>query len=218
MIRDDGLKEAVPVRLRGRPSGSDGLTEERILAAARECFAEAGYVGTTTSAVAARADLTTGALYHYFTSKRELYLAAVRQVEAVLYGRLAAATADLSTLRDRVEAIFTEIVRMTRSDPTTIRFINTVTVDLARHAELQEVVSIWAQRDKFFRELVQATELEQATPAETRVAVETITTMMVGLVAISELVPKAQARALEGYTSLFDGTFFRHEHAPTTAN
>jgi hypothetical protein len=35
--------------------------------------------------------------------------------------------------------------------------------------------------------------------------VETITTMMVGLVGISDLVPGAQARAVEGYKRLING-------------
>src|SRR5712672_2063876 len=68
-------------RRRGRPVDSDGLTRERILAAARECFAEAGYAAASTHMVASRVGLTTGALYHHFGSKRELYLAVFAEVE-----------------------------------------------------------------------------------------------------------------------------------------
>ena len=47
-------------RRRGRPAESDGLTGERILIAARVCFAESGYAGASTHMVAARVGLTTG--------------------------------------------------------------------------------------------------------------------------------------------------------------
>src|SRR5581483_3631597 len=71
-------------RRRGRPADSDGLTGQRILAAARECFAESGYVAASTHMVAARVGLTTGALYHHFGSKRELYLAVFQEVEEIV--------------------------------------------------------------------------------------------------------------------------------------
>src|SRR5262249_34451421 len=71
-------------RRRGRPADSDGLTGQRILAAARECFAESGYVAASTHMVAARVGLTTGALYHHFGSKRELYLAVFEEVEELI--------------------------------------------------------------------------------------------------------------------------------------
>src|SRR5438876_754583 len=71
-------------RRRGRPVDSDGLTRERILLAARECFAEAGYAAASTHMVASRVGLTTGALYHHFGSKRELYLAVFAEVEQLV--------------------------------------------------------------------------------------------------------------------------------------
>ena len=51
----------------GRPAGVDAQeTRDRILRAARACFAAHGYEGTSTRMIAERAGLATAALYHHF--------------------------------------------------------------------------------------------------------------------------------------------------------
>lgn len=50
----------------------------QILAAALEEFAERGYAGASMAAVAARAGVTKGLIYHYFPGKAELFKAVVR--------------------------------------------------------------------------------------------------------------------------------------------
>lgn len=206
VIEVDG-QPAPRARRRGRPPESDGLTEQRILEAARICFADSGYSGTSTHAVAARAGLTTGALYHYFASKRDLYTAVFRHVEHVVTDRLREAATAEETFRGSIGAIFDEVVRINRADSTMARFMQSVASDVSRHADLQEVfASSWPRRDQFFKELVDlgvATgELEAR---DRRMIAETITTMMVGLVGVSDLVPGAQARAVEGYKRLING-------------
>ncbi|WP_307851225.1 helix-turn-helix domain-containing protein [Nocardiopsis sp. MG754419] len=52
----------------------------RVLAAAREEFAEHGFRGTGVDRIAARADLTRGAVYSNFPGKRALYFAALAEV------------------------------------------------------------------------------------------------------------------------------------------
>jgi AcrR family transcriptional regulator len=59
-----------------------------ILEAALACFAEKGFAATKLDDVAARAGITRGTLYLYFTSKEELFKAVVRQsVLPILAGR-----------------------------------------------------------------------------------------------------------------------------------
>ncbi|MEV1175019.1 TetR family transcriptional regulator [Nonomuraea sp. NPDC049784] len=53
-------------------------TEARILAAARETFAELGYERTTIRAVAAAAGVNAGLVMHYFGTKEELFARAAR--------------------------------------------------------------------------------------------------------------------------------------------
>jgi AcrR family transcriptional regulator len=70
-------------------------TRNSLLAAAGEVFAEQGYEKTTTHQIAARADVSVGALYRYFADK-EAILKEVYRVE-------------MSLLRDRILAEFSSI-------------------------------------------------------------------------------------------------------------
>ena len=57
---------------------------ERILRAAQELFAERGYDGASAEAIAARAGVAKGLIFHHFGSKADLYLAAVADAAARL--------------------------------------------------------------------------------------------------------------------------------------
>ena len=77
------MKKPTRKRRLGRPraeSRQPGLpsTPERILLAAEELFCEAGYSAASMSAIAERADLTSGAIYAHFDSKADLLLAVVK--------------------------------------------------------------------------------------------------------------------------------------------
>ena len=128
-------------RRRGRPAESDGLTGERILIAARVCFAESGYAGASTHMVAARVGLTTGALYHHFASKRDLYLAVFAEVEQLddravrEGGRRPTSASSTSSTR-----ILDEILRLSRDEPTVTGFLQSMTADVGRHPELFEAI------------------------------------------------------------------------------
>ena len=53
----------------------DDLEEERrteIIAAARKCFSEKGFHGTSMRSIFAEANLSSGSFYNYFTSKTEV--------------------------------------------------------------------------------------------------------------------------------------------------
>jgi len=58
------------------------VRREQILGAARRRFEESGYDAVSMSDVAAAAKVTRGLVHHYFGSKKELYLEAVRSVLA----------------------------------------------------------------------------------------------------------------------------------------
>jgi AcrR family transcriptional regulator len=53
-------------------------TRARVLAATIECLVERGYANTSTRHIAARADVTLGALQHHFSGKADLMAAAVK--------------------------------------------------------------------------------------------------------------------------------------------
>ncbi len=53
-------------------------TPDQILDAARALFADHGYQGATMRAIAERAGVNSALVHHYFTSKEQLYVAALR--------------------------------------------------------------------------------------------------------------------------------------------
>jgi AcrR family transcriptional regulator len=69
----------VAARPRRRPGRRPGPTETRqtILAAARELFAEKGYDGASIRAIARTAGVDPALVHHFFTSKEDLFVAAM---------------------------------------------------------------------------------------------------------------------------------------------
>ena len=67
------------------PTPAESLGHDRILAQALPLFATEGYGAVTMRMIASAAGLTIGTLYHYFPSKRALYMAVLDRA----YGRAA---------------------------------------------------------------------------------------------------------------------------------
>jgi AcrR family transcriptional regulator len=63
-------------------------TMARLVAVAREAFAEEGYGAVSLDALAARAGVTRGALHHHFGNKAGLFRAVVEQIDAEIGGQL----------------------------------------------------------------------------------------------------------------------------------
>jgi AcrR family transcriptional regulator len=68
-------------------------TRSALLRSARSVFAARGFAGAGIEEIASRARVTTGALYHHFASKRDLFQAVAEQVEQELMEHAAAAAA-----------------------------------------------------------------------------------------------------------------------------
>jgi TetR/AcrR family transcriptional regulator len=75
------LAEAPMLRMEDRPAGAKRRdAEARILAAAEEIFAETGYSGATTAAIAERAGLPKANLHYYFRTKEALYRRLIERI------------------------------------------------------------------------------------------------------------------------------------------
>ena len=61
----------------GRPPGPVSTSDD-VLRAARTLFAERGYQATTVRAIAAAAGVTPAMIHHFFGSKQQVFLAAIR--------------------------------------------------------------------------------------------------------------------------------------------
>jgi len=118
------------------PAGDSAATRARILQVARRVFADLGYEAATNRLLADRLGLTTAALYHYFPSKSELYVAVHDDVEQTVYGRFAEAIATEATFIGQIEALLDAAYELNCSDASLARFLASMRVDVRRHDDL----------------------------------------------------------------------------------
>ena len=140
----------------GRPPATDsGDTRRRILDIARVAFATGGYDASTNRSLAAEVGITAGALYHYFGSKLDLYLAVHEDVQVLVYGRFNEAVERADGFLGKFEAVLDTAHVMNRQDPTLAAFVGVVRSDMRRHPEIAEALRSHAERrDDFFVRLV----------------------------------------------------------------
>jgi TetR/AcrR family transcriptional regulator len=88
------IHRAKAPRAAPQPGRIRTLNRARILQAAEQVFAEQGYRGATTAAIARRAGLPKANLHYYFGTKEALYRAVLEGVLDLWLGELDAITAD----------------------------------------------------------------------------------------------------------------------------
>ena len=201
-------------RRRGRPPAANSAeTKERILRMARERFAELGYAATTNKDIAAAADITTGAIYHYFGSKRDLYLAVFEEVERQVFERFEEAAGRGSTFVDRLVLILDEAVAINREDGSIATFFVSVPLDSVRNPELAGLVRTQGRhsRDFFHRLVLDGVALGEVPSG---VPPEHVTNMLMaltaGLARFSTLVgdPDLHAQTTRVFEQLIRGDLF----------
>lgn len=114
---------------------------EDILAAARKVFSERGFFAATVSEIAARAQYSKAAIYFYFQSKEELYIALLLDGLEVLRVRLEAVVAELARLSgpaalDRVWQVFADHYREDPDFYSIVAFLQHEDIKSAAPAEL----------------------------------------------------------------------------------
>lgn len=201
------------VRRLGRPRDTDSSeTRARILGLGREMFSLRGYEVTTNRDIATEVGITPGALYHYFESKLDLYLAVNDDVESLMLARLRDSIASRTSFVDRVEAILDESLAMNLFDPSLARFVGTVRVDARRHPELALALRLRDDRlVRFFGNLVDdGVESGEIASGDRRMVQAFLLTILIGLTdavsddpALQRVANEAIKRSLRG--RLFGG-------------
>ncbi len=131
-----------PRRL-GRPPTSEGPgTRERIIHAARECFARYGYDKTTNDDIAKKAGITSGAMYHYFDSKQDLFETVTTETLAEVLGRFRSVLRADQTFVEKIAAILEMSGDLNEQDPSLAAFVSTSPIEVSRHAEFQELAAV----------------------------------------------------------------------------
>ena len=140
------ISDPAPKR-RGRPASAHAKeTRHQILESARRSFAERGYNQCTNQDIADQAGISTGAIYHYFGSKLDMYVAVYEDVQTVVYEQFEQAAQPAIGLVGKLERVFEAAHSMNRVDPTLAEFIGAARVDRRRHPELLASVH---QADRF---------------------------------------------------------------------
>lgn len=130
-----------PQKRRGRPRAADSeRTHVRIVDAARTVFAEDGYATAQNSRIAERAGVATSTLYHYFSSKLDLYVAVFRDAEARVTMRYERAVAAEPTALGQLLAILDAAEALYIEDASITIFLAMVPTEMRNHADLATAV------------------------------------------------------------------------------
>ncbi len=206
-------------RALGRPRGAvSDATRARIIAAACQCFAEQGYAKTSNRDIARAAGLTTGALYHYFPSKAELFAAAHRHAQQALLQVYQEAFAQEATCVAQICAGLDGALAITRTQPQLVHFASTAALEIDRHPELRAIL----QRDTlgarhFFGRLVAAarTRGEIVSAIDDQAVVNLMVSSLFGLAWLRSQLRSSRdyEAAARAFQRLLRGALFQ-EHAP----
>src|SRR5438046_1314454 len=104
-----------------RQGSSDESTRDIILAAATELFGAKGYDGVHMRDIAERVSLTMPAIYYYFKSKEQLYVAVLTGGGERFRAILEEAARASGSIRDRLVAMVAAHFRLTREFPALMR-------------------------------------------------------------------------------------------------
>ena len=185
-------KAETVVRKLGRPRAVDSVdTRVRLLAAARKCFGENGYEKTTNAQIAEVAGITTGAIYHYFPSKVEMYAAVFEGVQDFIYSEFEYAINEHDTLVERFNSILDISVRINRDDPSIAGFVVDVASEVQRNPELRQVTSLLRHRTGAFLEKLcdDAEKHNEIRPGVSREALQDLlNALLAGLLRFSTLI------------------------------
>ena len=132
-----GDGDAPKGRKLGRPADSDSTdTRERIITCACIKFASEGFEGTTNKDIAAQAGISSAALYHYFPSKSDLYVAVCEYISHFfdeVFQRVAAAD---QRLENRITMLLAENGKIGRVTPSIVGFITGISAVVKKHPEV----------------------------------------------------------------------------------
>ncbi len=206
-----------PRRL-GRPaSSSSAETRIRILDTARRCFAEQGFGTSTNRTLADEAGITTGAIYHYFESKVDVYVAVYDDVQTRVYEQFERVVDAATGFVAKLEAVLEAAHELNRTDPTLAVFLGSARVDLRRHPELAAAVHQVDRfsNDGFFARIVDVgIETGEILAAQRNQVTALIITMTIGLTdAVSGNI-STHRDAVDAIKALLEGTLITHSAQP----
>lgn len=142
-------------RLGRPPATTSAETRDRIIAAARECFARFGYDKTTNQRIARRAEITSGAIYHYFESKQDLFEAVADETLRVVLDQFRRVVAGQAGVVAKISALLDAAGDLNERDPSMAAFVSASSIEVLRHAEFAPLATRqMVATSRFFEEIV----------------------------------------------------------------
>jgi AcrR family transcriptional regulator len=202
------------IRTIGRPKDGDSSeTRLRLLAVAQTAFAQRGYDATTNKEIASAAGITPGAIYHYFPSKTDLYVAVFEAVLERVFGAFERAIAGHQSLIGQFSAVLDCTVELTRDEPTLTGFVVGVFSEVHIHPELSGRLLAGAEiSERFYRGMVtRAVERGELSEAMARPVEDLLTAVLTGLARFGQQTNDAarHAGAFEALKQFLAGTLVR---------
>lgn len=125
----------------GRPLACDGAdTRRRLLVEARRSFAVDGFDATTNKNLAQSAGITTAAIYHYFPSKIEMYVAVFTDVQQLVCQTITNSVHPDCGITENISAMIDALAALTVREPAVVSFVLSVSSEAHRHPELLKAV------------------------------------------------------------------------------
>jgi TetR/AcrR family transcriptional regulator, mexJK operon transcriptional repressor len=208
-------KQRSPVRKRtrvGRPPGKTSAeTRAAIVAAAREQFVRVGYERATNCEIAAEAGVTAAAIYQYFASKTELYVAVASETLDAMIPKLREATREAQTARAALAAVV-RAQTGNEQQVSSARFLAGIAVEMQRHPEIAKAMV--AQPGTFFELVLEIIGRGVKSGEIARDKAESVVGMyiaaLIGLAIHGATVGGSHSQAAtQGFIELLEGTLFR---------
>jgi AcrR family transcriptional regulator len=202
----------VEQRRLGRPPDVDSAaTRARIVSTARQLFARDGFDATTNRAIAEAAGITTGAIYHYFSSKVEMYEAVYAETIDIVYDAFELAVVGIDNLLDQFSAVLDAAAALNDRDPSLAGFAVSIVSETQRHPALAERLQPLRGRNvRFFRRLVAeaAARGELAPDVDARALEDLLAAVLAGLARFSTVTGNSRRHtaAIATLKRFFDGT------------
>jgi len=125
----------------GRPTRCDSAdTRSRLLIEARRSFAIEGFDATTNKSLAKAAGITTAAIYHYFPSKVELYVAVFSDVQQMVCDTIQKSVDQELEITKNISSMIDALAELTVREPAVVSFVLSVSAEAHRHPELMQAI------------------------------------------------------------------------------
>jgi AcrR family transcriptional regulator len=156
----------------GRPKGTTKEdTLAKMMPVARKLFADKGFASTTFKDIGKELGVSHAALYSYFPSKKELYLATVADAQALLLPHYFEVVESGKNLKESISHILLATAREHDKDSSITGLLAAVPIEMHRHPELYDALSdennlLMQTLEGIFEKAKLAGEIKTDAPAE----------------------------------------------------